>query len=241
YLKTYRKLVDDYALPGTAVPHAPYSVSEKLFKMLWELNEDNSQALISIHNMETPAENELFLSNSGELITFYEEFGIPTHHLKPTNQSSIHYALQNMDPRKPTLFVHNTLCQRSEIRAAMEWNPQSYWVTCPSANLYIENRLPRYKEFLDEKATVAIGTDSLTSNWGLSILEEMKVIAKFQSFIPFEVLLQWSTYNGALALGLSDKLGSIEIGKRPGINLLYSEDGSEPESLSGEVKVRKLV
>lgn len=240
YMQIYRSLTEEYSLSGTAVPHAPYSVSRSLFAKINDLNKDRKNAIISLHNMETEAESELFLSNSGELIEFYEGFGIPTHHLKPTGRPSIHYALENMDAKKPTLFVHNTLCSREEIRAALQWNPNSYWISCPSANLYIENRLPRYRNFIEEGATMALGTDSLTSNWQLSILEEMKVIAKYQSFISFDQLIQWATYNGACALGLDSELGSFEKGKKPGVNLLFASGGEAPESLSEDTDIKKL-
>ena len=48
---------------------------------------------------------------------------------------------------------------------------------------------------------VTIGTDSLTSNWQLSIWEEIKTIKKYQSFVTLETLLTWATINGAKALG----------------------------------------
>ena len=67
---------------------------------------------------------------------------------------------------------------------------------------------------------MTIGTDSLASNWSLSILEEMKTIMKYQSGMAFEELLKWATINGAQALGFDDRLGSSEVGKRPGVNLL---------------------
>ena len=94
---------------------------------------------------------------------------------------------------------------------------QVYWATCPNANLYIENRLPDYQAFLDTDARVTIGTDSLTSNWQLSVLEEMKTIARYQSYVPFETLLRWATLNGAQSLGFDDTLGSFEVGKKPGV------------------------
>lgn len=72
----------------------------------------------------------------------------------------------------------------------------------------------------DTNAKVTLGTDSLTSNWQLSILEEMKAIARFQSFVPFETLLRWATLNGAEALGFDDTLGSLEVGETPGLVLL---------------------
>ena len=48
----------------------------------------------------------------------------------------------------------------------------------------------------------------------------MKTIARYQSYVPFSTLLRWATLNGARALGFDDELGSIEPGKKPGLNLL---------------------
>jgi cytosine/adenosine deaminase-related metal-dependent hydrolase len=127
--------------------------------------------------------------------------------------------------------VHNTLTTRQDIEAAQAWSDYVYWATCPNANLYIENRLPDYAAFLSSGARVTIGTDSLTSNWQLSILEEMKTIARYQSYVPFETLLRWATLNGAEALGFSDTLGSLEPGKTPGLLLIQ---GLLPDGKLGE-------
>jgi cytosine/adenosine deaminase-related metal-dependent hydrolase len=150
-----------------------------------------------------------------------------------------HYALQYLDPQQRTLFVHNTLTTPDDIRAAQHWSPNTFWATCPNANLYIENRLPNYRYFIENQARVTIGTDSLTSNWQLSVLEEMKTIARYQSYVPFETLLRWATLNGAQALGFDDTLGSFEPGKRPGILLLQ---GLTPDGrLTATASVRRLI
>ena len=125
-----------------------------------------------------------------------------------------------MDPAQRTLFIHNTLSSSEDISAAQRWSDNVYWATCPNANLFIENRLPNYKYFIDAGARMTIGTDSLTSNWQLSILEEMKTISKYQSYVSFDLLLQWATLNGAEALGMDHLFGSFDPGKTPGILLL---------------------
>jgi cytosine/adenosine deaminase-related metal-dependent hydrolase len=209
--------------PGSAkscVPHAPYSVSRTLWGLLRETFREADTLTISIHNQETPPENELLEHGTGAFVDFYRSFGLATEHLEATGQTAIHTAMRHLDPRHRTLFVHNTLTGRAEIEAAHAWSPNVFWATCPNANLYIENRLPNYRHFLETGARVCLGTDSLTSNWQLSILEEMKTIAKYQSYIPLETLLRWATLNGAQALGFDDRLGSFEPGKKPGVNLL---------------------
>jgi cytosine/adenosine deaminase-related metal-dependent hydrolase len=220
------------------VPHAPYTVSKSLFQKINDFNEKTGLT-ISIHNQETPPENELFESGSGGFYDFYGKFGISLEQFRPNGKPSIHYALEHMNPAHRTLFVHNTLSTRSDIGAAHAWSDQVFWATCPNANLYIENRLPDYQAFIDTGARMTIGTDSLTSNWQLSILDEMKAIARYQSYVPFETLLRWATLNGAEALGFDDTLGSLEVGKTPGIVLLQ---GITPENkLAPDAGVRRLV
>jgi len=227
--------------PGSAktlVPHAPYSVSPRLFERINKFNPPHG-ATVSIHNQETPPENELFLHKTGAFLDFYGGFGISLERFEATGQASLYYALQYLQPAQRTLFVHNTLTTAADLAAAQAWSPNTYWASCPNANLYIENRLPDYRAFLAANAKVTLGTDSLTSNWQLSILEEMKTIARFQSYVPFEAMLRWATLNGAEALGFEDTLGSFETGKTPGILLL--EGLSTDWKIGTDTRVSRLM
>jgi len=222
----------------SAVPHAPYTVTAGLFQKINALNGQAEDQTISIHNQETAFENELFLTNTGDFWEFFTGFGFPIPEWLPTGKPSIEYALRHMDPTQRTLFVHNTLTTAGDIRMAHQWGNRTFWATCPNANLYIENRLPNYQVFLNEKAKVTVGTDSLTSNWQLSILEELKTINRFQSYVPLETLFQWACLNGAEALGFDRELGSFDPGKKPGVNLI-TEVG--PHGLTQASQVQRLV
>ncbi len=222
-----------------AVPHAPYTVSPGLFRRLNSLNRDKD-VTVSIHNQETNAENQLFLEKQGDFLDFYRVFQFSLDDFRPTGKTSIHYALAHLDPQKRTLFVHNTHTSGHDIRTAQAWNKNVFWATCPNANLYIENQLPDYQSFLDTDARMTIGTDSLTSNWQLSVLEEMKTIARYKSYVPFETLLQWATLNGAEALGMEREIGSLAVGKRPGI-LLLDFDPERQKLYDPQVSVKRLI
>lgn len=237
YKLVYDQLELNNGSDKSCVPHAPYSVSKELFKLL---NQNNSKGrTISIHNQETPPENELFQYADGDFVSFYESFGIAMNSFKATGQPSINYAIQQMDPTQRTLFVHNTLTTEEDIKVAHQWSDEVYWATCPNANLYIENRLPDYHLFISNQAKMTIGTDSLTSNWQLSILDEMKTIAKYQSYVTTSQLLEWATINGAKALGFDNELGSIEKGKKCGLNLLC--DLNEDDSIGDRTTIRKIL
>lgn len=217
------QVFENAAAPKSLVPHAPYSVSPALFKKVIELNQDHHT--ISIHNQETQAEDDLFRYGKGAFYAFYEQFGFSLKDFNAFHDASIRYAMQHMDPSVRTLFVHNTMTSAEDIQAAQEWNANTFWCTCPNANLYIENRLPDYQKFIAAEARMTIGTDSLTSNWQLCIFEEMKTMLRFQSGLSFETLLTWATLNGAMALGMDSLLGSFDAGKTPGVIWLpYNPD-----------------
>ncbi len=238
YHAVYEQQSRDNRNRVSCVPHAPYTVSPGLFAKINETNPPEG-ITVSIHNQETAAENQLFLNKEGDFLEFYRHFGFGSDHLQETGQTSIHYALAHMNPKCRTLFVHNTMTTPADIQAAHRWNPEVYWATCPNANLYIENRLPNYQFFIDEGAKVTIGTDSLTSNWQLSVLEEMKTISTYQSYVPLNELLRWATLNGAEALGYEADLGSLEPGKTPGINLLSLEP--EDPRITSDTQVKRIV
>lgn len=220
------------------VPHAPYSVSPSLFRLLRE-RMAGTRATISIHNQETAAENDLFLHGGGPIPSFYAGIQHPLKDFVPLKQTSIHYALAHLDPEQRTLFVHNTQTTREDIQAAHNWSPHTFWATCPNANLYIENRLPDYQAFVACETTMTIGTDSLTSNWQLSVLEEMKTIQRYNSYLSTEELIRWATLNGARALGFDQEFGSIEPGKTPG--LVHIDVHPDDWRLTPSTSARRIV
>ena len=215
YRNVYKDQAHESGNKRSFVPHAPYSVSEGLFDFINRANPDN--ATISIHNQETLDEELLFADGSGRFPDFFKGFNVSLDGFTPLKKTSIHYALQHMTPKKKNIFVHNTLTTISDIAAAHNWSSDVYWATCPNANLYIENRLPHYQNFLDSNAKMTIGTDSIMSNWQLSIWEEIKTIKKMQSYVPLTDLLTWATINGAEALGYQKSMGTIEVGKKAGL------------------------
>lgn len=241
YRAVYEEQASGNGNAKSAVPHAPYTVSDPLYELINVLNDGTET--VSIHSEETPAEQELFVTGGGPFHDFFKGFGASIDGFEATGKTSIHHALEHMDPRCRTLFVHNTLTDADGIKAATDWGQNGvYFATCPNANLYIENRLPRYDVLLGAGAKVTVGTDSLTSNWQLSVLEELRTISKFQSYVPFETLLSWATINGAEALQMDGDLGSLEVGKSPGLLLLNGLEGEAPNTftIGTHTQVRRI-
>ncbi len=226
-------------LSASIVPHAPYSVSPKLFAGI--ANQQNQFAgTISMHNQETPSENEMFVSASGDLVELFKKFGEDFSDFNPEFKSSLDYALPLISKHESLILVHNTLTQKPEMEWVCSQRDNVFWCTCPSANLYIENRLPALLTWFEVGAKICIGTDSLASNHQLSILEELKVLAQHFPSLELQQLLKIGTLNGAEALQLDNRIGSFEKGKGPGVVLIEGID-PEGQALSGNVTCRRLV
>lgn len=222
------------------IPHAPYTVSDKLFELI-KTDAEKNNSILSIHNQESEAENELFISKSGKLFELFTKMGINLDYIKTEGKNSLQSIFKKLPLSQKILLVHNTFTSKEDILfvKSKEKNQKSkvFWCTCPNANMYIENKLPDYNLFIKENLKITIGTDSLASNWSLSVLDELKTIAKHFPEISLQTLLTWATKNGAEFLGVN-QLGTIEKGKKPGLNLLKNIDGLK---INDKTEVVKLI
>ena len=204
---------------NTVVPHAPYSVSKKLFEFI---NNTSANKTISIHNQECAAENELYLNKSGGFLELYSNVGIDIADFKPTGKRSLESWLPSLKQQQKIILVHNTFTKKDDLHFAANYKgiETLYYCLCPNANLYIENSLPDVEMMLQENCKMIFGTDSYASNDQLNIFEEIKTICKNFPTISLATVLQWATINGAKALEIDKVAGSFEPGKKPGVVLL---------------------
>jgi aminodeoxyfutalosine deaminase len=226
-------------LRTSITPHAPYSVSGKLLELIDNLK----QPILSIHNQETASENELFFSGTGSLAELMQKAEVDIDS-KRRAKGSLLFTFGGLIEAIKILLVHNTFTSKVDIDLMKHYvqggECEVTFCLCPRANLYIENCLPNIPMFLEAGVKFTIGTDSYASNWSLSILDEMKTISKHFSEISFENLILWATKNGAEFLGMDKELGTIEKGKKPGLNLIQGIDLQEMK-LSDRVEVKKLL
>ena len=208
-------------MKSSLVPHAPYSISNKTFE---GINNRTRHSIVSMHNQENPAEDELYAKGTGDFIQFFNKLGLPGSPFPVTGKSSLQSCLPHFNKQQRLILVHNTFTTEEDIVFALDHTRKHlsgiHFCICANANLYIENRMPPIDRLIKNKAEIVLGTDSYSSNWQLSIASEIRTIRKELPEIPLQLLLQWATINGARALERDDALGSFETGKKPGIVLL---------------------
>ena len=212
---------------GTSLsPHAPYSVSANLFSLL---NIETAQQIISIHNQECAAENELYFSKTGGLLDLFKNFGIDITSFQATGKTSLQSWLPHFNKNQSIISVHNSFTREEDFNFIKQQTvtddntklPLLNFCLCINANKYIEQKIPPIDLLINNNCRITLGTDSYASNWQLNILEEIKALQLATNYaVPLTEILQWATINGARALKMDNELGSFDKGKKPGIVLI---------------------
>ena len=103
--------------------------------------------------------------------------------------------------------------------------------TNPVSNLNLGCGIAKIKEYIDNGLNICLGTDGQGSGNNLNLFYHMSLVDYLQKGVhedptvlsSYEVL-KMATINGAKALGLEDKIGSIEIGKKADLILIDLKD-----------------
>ncbi|UCD89626.1 MAG: amidohydrolase [Desulfobacterales bacterium] len=100
----------------------------------------------------------------------------------------------------------------------------------PSSNLKLASGAAPVVDLLKAGVTVGLGTDGCASNNNLDLFQEMDLTAKLHkvktldpTVMDARSILKMATINGAKAIGLGDKIGSLEIGKSADLIIIDTE------------------
>ena len=189
---------DDKDFQVMVAPHSPYACDEALLKGSLELARELDLKL-HIHVAETQEENKIILERYGKRpLAFLKGLGY-------LEQSAI--------------FAHGVELNPSEI-AALAASPVSI-AHNPISNLKLASGVAPVTNLLAAGVTVGLATDSVASNNNLDMFEEGRTAALLQkmregdaSQFTIDQALKALTIEGAKALGLEDKIGSLEVGKQ---------------------------
>ena len=199
-------------LPSYMTPHAVYSLSQRLFALVSEHITPGS--VISVHFLESEDERRMAHDHVGRAL----ELSRLASHL---------------------MLVHNTVITREEAeQLANEGN--IWFCLCPSSNMHITGIMPPVTLLREITDRIVVGTDSLASNDRLDMLHELRLLQEAAPGVPPDEIIRWGTVNGARALKMSDTLGSIEPGKKPGLLLIEGADLVNLRLLPGS-RVRRLL
>lgn len=205
----------DQLLYAGLSPHAPYTVSRPLLKIIQQFAREEGVP-VQIHAAESFQEMEFFFDAGGEMAEKLFPF-VGWNQIKPpcVRKTPVTY-LHSIDFLKcqPTL-IHCVQVSDADIDAIAA--SHSKIVLCPRSNEFLNVGTAPIGRLKNKGITLALGTDSLASNSSLSMWDEMRFLRqkpmKSDDRLAAKDLLRLSTLGGAQVLGLDDRIGSLEAGK----------------------------
>mmetsp|Transcript_37978 Transcript_37978/g.80421 ORF Transcript_37978/g.80421 Transcript_37978/m.80421 type:complete len:542 (+) Transcript_37978:136-1761(+) len=212
YLAKGEKLAEQYKeserLSFTVSLHAPYTCSDATITKGGALSEKLKVPLhIHLHEMQEEVEASKAGNKESQSCHMSSELCSPVENLK---------RLGLLNER--LIAVHMNWLTPQEIKSTAEGGASV--VHCPSSNLKLASGFCEVASLIEAGINVAIGTDGASSNNTLDVMAEMKLaailakgVSKNAVAVPAQTALRMATLNGAKALGLGDKIGSLAVGK----------------------------
>lgn len=215
-----------YGLDAAPTPHSCYTMSPEL--LVASSREALKEGYLSYHSQESREEEDMIISGTGALYENRKRAGMSTPPV--TGKPSLLYFLDCLSKTgfKPIsqniLLVHN-LCLTPEVADfAISMLENVYWAICPLSNIFIHNALPPIELMREKGLKICLGTDSLSSNDELNIVSEMYCLQENFPKLSLREMLIWACKNGAKFLSKDTDLGSLTIGKTPGLVLVKNLD-----------------
>lgn len=228
-------------LDAAVTPHSCYTMSPRLLEMAAQ--EGLKSGYLSYHSQESQEEEDMIMKGSGALEENYKGRNLSTPPV--TGNTALHYFIDRMLTFSKTPvhgrinLVHNVVISQKAIDYAKEKIAEPFFTICPLSNIFIHRALPPLNLMRSNRLAICLGTDSLSSNKVLSMVEEIKCVQENFPEIPLEEILGWACINGAEVIGKEKELGSISAGKRPGIVLIDNIDFKNFR-LTAESKSRRI-
>jgi 5-methylthioadenosine/S-adenosylhomocysteine deaminase len=178
------------------MPHSCYTDSFENMSQVAQLAAENN-ASIHLHLSETLVENKT----------------VAERYQKTPTQQALATGILNL----PTTYGHGVHLSESDIETSVKHN--AVVAHCPGSNLKLNSGIADIYKYFSSNLTVALGTDSASSSNDLNMWFVLRLAALLisQSHGPDKVdlnkLFAAATRDGAKAVGMEDRIGSIELGK----------------------------
>jgi aminodeoxyfutalosine deaminase len=196
-------------------PHAPYTVSRRLFEIIadYALAEN---VKLSIHAAESVEEQEFMLTGAGFFARLYEKLG--RRWIAPELTTIEYFDRLGVLRTKPLLAHCVTVSDADiEILAARD----ARIAHCPKSNAKFGHGAAPLEKFLARNIKTGLGSDSVASNNTCDILEEGRFAALLararddkKRLLTAREILRAATLGGAEALGMEAEIGTLAPGKQ---------------------------
>jgi cytosine/adenosine deaminase-related metal-dependent hydrolase len=192
-------------------PHAPYSVSDRLFREVAAFARSERLPLAT-HVAESEDESALVTRGEGRFAEFLRGRHIDVG-ARARSPVALLDACGVLDPG--ALLIHCVRCDAEDI--AMIAGHRAAVATCPISNMRLQHGSAPVAAMRDAGIRLGVGSDSMASNVRMDVVREAMLMARDGDDppgTPNDGVWATATIGGAGALGLDREIGSLEPGKQ---------------------------
>ncbi|MEO5817429.1 MAG: amidohydrolase family protein [Gemmatimonadaceae bacterium] len=239
-------------------PHAPYTVSDPLFRATAALAHERGLPL-AVHIAESALESALVERAEGEFADGLRSRGIA---VRPRARTPIALMESLGVLGAQSLLIHCVRVDREDVDAISRHDCAV--AHCPASNAKLGHGIAPLTQLLAANIRVGVGTDSVASNDRMDMLDESRLAVLFagaregrHDALASNRALSLATLGGARALGMHEEIGTLEVGKAadiaafrvpefrspihdPVAALIFAIAGQKADfvAVAGEVRVR---
>ena len=238
-VRKLKKVADGFGIDAAPTPHACYTMSPELVTAVSV--EGLKSGFLSFHSEETEEEEEMLKYGTGKMWENRRRAGMSVPPV--TGKSSLLYFIDRLLAGRPApfdehiLLVHECCMDQEGIDAVKAVMNHPFVAVCPLSNIFIHNTLPPIDLMRRNALKICVGTDSLSSNDDLNIVDELYCLQRNFPEVPLGELLTWASRNGAEFLG-KPEFGTLAPGRRPG--LVFVDHLDADGRLTAASKSRRL-
>jgi len=195
-------------------PHAPYTVSDALFRATAALARERRLPL-AVHIAEGALESALVERGEGEFADGLKSRGIAVSPRARTPVALLE-SLDVLDAQ--SLLIHCVRVDEQDIATIARHDCSV--AHCPASNAKLGHGIAPLTRLLDANVRVGLGSDSVASNDRMDMLDESRLAVLFagareqrHDALSSENALELATIGGARALGMDSEIGTLEVGK----------------------------
>lgn len=217
-VEAWGKLAQGTAIEIGIAPHSPYTVAPPLFQAasLWA---QRRGVPVCTHLAGSRAEYDFVKYASGLLATEYRELvGWSNLLWQPTGASPVKYLEQWDILDSDLMAVHCVQVDEADIEILKKYDVAV--AHCPKCSAKLGMGIAPLPDFRRSGLRMGLGTDSPASNNTMDVFDEMRVglllqrgAAQSVDGLSAEEFVRMATLGGAQALGLDQKIGSLDAGK----------------------------
>ncbi len=200
-------------------PHSPYTLSKDYLQDIYSYCQKQN-IRCTTHIAESPDEIEFLEQSQGDLVNrLYPYIGWEKYVPQPSRMRPVEYLQQQGGLFPGNLLVHGVQLSAAEIEILVA--TKMSLALCPRSNASLDVGKAPAGQLHRAGVKLALGTDSLASCDSLSIWDEMAFAHRwFEGELDAPTLFNMATQGGAEALGIEKDLGSLQVGKIAGFQIL---------------------